>query len=79
MTDQTVFLAIVVLFALAVTAHVAIAVGLLRLHPRWRGPVAFFVPPLAPYWALRNRMPARAIVWLAAVAGYLLVRVLFRG
>ena len=79
MTDERVFLAMVVLFALAVTAHVAIAFGLSRVHPRWRGLVALVVPPIAPYWALRNRMPVRAIVWVAGVAGYLLVRAIYRG
>jgi hypothetical protein len=57
-------------FATLITVHVAIAFGLSRKSPRWRALVAFFVPPLAPYWALRLGMVARGAIWLAAVVAY---------
>ena len=38
--------------------------------PRWRALLAFFVPPLAPYWALRSGMSARAAIWIGSVVVY---------
>ena len=73
-----VFGAVALFFALAATAHVAIAVGLVRQSPRWRGPVAFLVAPLAPYWAFQSGMRGRGGVWLVAVIGYVVLRALYR-
>ena len=77
MSDTVVFVGVAVLFAVAVTAHVAIATGLALRHPRSRGFVALVVPPLAPYWAFKSGMRARATAWLVAVVAYGLARVLF--
>jgi hypothetical protein len=44
--------------------------GLARHPPRWRALVAFAVLPLAPYWALRERMRARACIWVFSVTLY---------
>jgi hypothetical protein len=66
---------LVVAFAAAVIAHLAIVVGLWSRGPRWRAAVALVAVPLAPYWALRAGMPARAAVWLASGVGYVALRV----
>jgi hypothetical protein len=57
----------------------AIAVGLARRRPAWRGAVAFFALPLAPYWAFREQMPLRAFLWFAAACPDVVTRGLFRG
>jgi hypothetical protein len=62
-------------FAALVTAHVTLALGLLRRRPRWRGPVAFVVAPLAPIWGWAAGMRGRSVVWLAAAAVYAVARV----
>jgi hypothetical protein len=77
-SDEGALVAVVALFAVALTSHVAIAFGLLRRAPRWQAAVAFVAPPLAPYWAVRAGMPLRAVAWVAAVVGYVTVRWLFR-
>ncbi len=76
MSDTFVLVGVSLLFALAVTMHVAIAVGLAHRSPGWHGPVAFVVAPLAPYWALRSHMPVRGATWLLAVFGYAALRAL---
>jgi hypothetical protein len=57
-------------FAIAVTAHVGTVVGLARRPPRWRSLVALWAVPLAPYWAIRERLWFRAAAWLGGVALY---------
>jgi hypothetical protein len=57
-------------FALLVTVHCTIVFGLFRLSPRWRALAALFVVPLAPYWALRERMGVRAWIWLVSALFY---------
>ncbi len=61
-------------FAVLVTAHCAVAVGLFGRRPRWRAPLAFALFPLAPYFALRERMTWRAAVWIASALAYVLGR-----
>lgn len=61
---------LVVAFGVLVTVHVALAFGLLRRRPRWRGLVALFVVPLAPIWGWRERMRVRGALWIAAAAVY---------
>ena len=67
--------AVVLAFAFLVTAHVAIAVGLLGRRPRWRAPVALVFAPIAPYWAWKERMRVRAGVWTAGLVVYVIARV----
>ena len=62
-------------FALLVTVHVALAAGLGARQPRWRGPVAFLVPPLAPYWGYAAGMRRRAVLWLLGLGLYVVARV----
>ncbi len=76
MTDIVVFGSLVFAAALFFTAHVVVTWGLVRHHPRWRAPIGFFVPPLAPFWAWREGMRVRAIVWVVALVGYVVARVL---
>jgi len=57
------------------TLELAIAVGLLRRIPRWRG-LAALLPPLAPlaiYWALKEKMYIRCALWGSSLLGYALV------
>jgi hypothetical protein len=68
--DAAVIAVLVVAFATLVVAHVAIALGLARRRPSWRAWVAFFAVPLAPWWAWRERMRARGVLWVIAAIGY---------
>ncbi len=70
MMTRVVFLVLVVAFAALLTAHVTLAVGLVRRTPRWRALVALFVAPLAPWWGWRAHMRVRGAVWVAAAAVY---------
>ncbi len=76
MRDFILTAALLVGFATLVTVHVAVAGRLvLRQRPRWRGLVAFFVPPLGLIWALRAGWRAMAVVWVGAVAIYVMALV----
>jgi hypothetical protein len=68
--DALLFAALIVAFGLLVTAHLCIVAGLARRPPRWRSLAAFFLAPLAPYWALRDRMYVRGVVWIVAAVTY---------
>jgi hypothetical protein len=70
MRDAIISGGLVIAFATLLTVHVAIAFGLAKQSPRWRAVLALFVPPLAPYWALRLGMMVRGMIWLVAVAAY---------
>ena len=76
MTDTIVVALLVVTFALGITTHVAIALGLAKRKPRWRALVAFVVPPFAPYWAWHEHMRRRMGLWVGAVLVYLAMLVL---
>ena len=69
MKDALFFGAVVVTFALAVTFHVVLVVGLAR-RSMMRGVAAFVVPPLAPYWGFAAGMKARSTGWIASVVLY---------
>jgi hypothetical protein len=66
-------------FAALVTAHLATLVGLAARRPRWHAPLALLLPPLAPYWAVRQGMLGRAVIWIASGALYAVARVLSVG
>jgi hypothetical protein len=70
MRDAVVLSGVLLAFATLVTVHLAIVLGLVSREPRWRAIVAFFVPPLAPYWAFRGGMVVRACIWIGSVALY---------
>jgi len=61
---------LVLAFAVLVTVHVAIVLGLAWRDPRWHALAAFFVPPLAPYWAFRSGMKVRGGIWIGSVVLY---------
>jgi hypothetical protein len=60
----------VISFAGLLTTHVALTIGLTRRTPWWRGIVALFVPPLAPWWGWQERMRVRGILWIVAALLY---------
>jgi len=68
--------AVVLAFALLVTAHLAIIVGLVAKTPRWRALAALVFAPLAPYWAWREHMRVRAGLWAAGLVIYVIALVL---
>ena len=61
---------LVIAFATLVSAHVSLAVGLMRRRPHWQGLAALLVPPLAPWWGWRARMRMRGALWVVAAASY---------
>jgi hypothetical protein len=62
---------LVISFATLLTAHVAIAVRLfMKSRPRYRGVVAFMVPPLAPFWAYTHGFRRMCWLWVGAVTCY---------
>ncbi len=67
-------LALPVCFASFLTAHLAIATGLMQRAPRWRGWLLLLPPavPSALYFALKERMYIRGSLWGVSLAGYLL-------
>ena len=70
MKDALVLGGLLLAFALLMTMHMAIVFGLAQRSPRWRALAALFVPPLAPYWALRGGMMVRASVWIGSLVLY---------
>lgn len=74
MSDTVVVVVAVLTFAVLITAHLALVLGLALREPRWHAAVAFVVPPLAPYWGFRENMRVRSIVWGAAFVVYVIVR-----
>jgi hypothetical protein len=74
--DTLVLAGLVLGFATLVTVHVALAARLvLRERPRWKGLVAFVVPPLAVIWGFRAGYRLNAVLWLVAVVVYLIARI----
>lgn len=52
--------------------HVSIAAGLARRRAFAKAALAFFVAPLAPWWAWPAGMRRRTVAWLATIALYAL-------
>jgi hypothetical protein len=65
---------LVLAFASFATAHVALVLALAARPPRWRAAAAAVVPPLAPYWGVREKMALRTGLWLASALAYTVVR-----
>jgi hypothetical protein len=72
--DELVAGALVLAFAVVVTAHVTLVVGLAGRAPRWRALVALVVPPLAPYWGW-DGLRRRSLLWMAGAVVYAVLRV----
>ena len=68
--DIVVVAAMVIGFALLVTVHVTIAVGLFRRATKVRALVGFFVAPAAPWLAWQAGMRVRAVLWVVAFVLY---------
>jgi hypothetical protein len=68
--DAVLYLWLVLSFAVLVTAHVMLAIGLLFRHPRWRGLVSFVVPPLAAYWGYTSGLRGRTLLWAIGLGAY---------
>jgi hypothetical protein len=63
-------LALALVLAAFVAAHVALVVGLARRHSWSRAVVALLVPPLAPWWGWEAGLRLRTLAWGAALALY---------
>ncbi len=74
--DDLIAVALVLAFALLVTAHATIVAGLASRPPRWRGLAALVAAPLAPYWGYRQGMRLRAALWMTSAAAYAVLRTL---
>ncbi len=61
---------LVVASATHVTAHVALAWGLMRRGPAWRGLVALIIHPLAPLWGYEAHLKKRSALWVASLFVY---------
>ncbi|MBX3207002.1 MAG: hypothetical protein KF764_18290 [Labilithrix sp.] len=73
MKDIVIVALLVVAFALVITTHVAIALGLAKRQPRWRAAVALVVPPFAPYWGWQERMRTRVALWVFGLVVYVVM------
>jgi hypothetical protein len=56
--------------AVFVAAHGVLVVGLARRGPWGLALIAWFVPPLAPWWGYRAGMRKATLVWGAALVLY---------
>ena len=63
-------------FAILCSAHLALALALTWKKPRWKGPLALLLPPLAPYWGYGAKMRVLAVLWVAAFCVYVLTLVM---
>lgn len=68
--DAAVTIGLIVAFATLISLHVATVYGLARRRHAAKAVGAFFLPPLAPYWAFTHGMRARSIAWLVSAALY---------
>lgn len=73
--DLLLTVALAAVAALWFTLHVALSVGLLRRHPRWRGLLGFFVAPLAPVFGFGARLRVRSALWIVLAVAYVVLRV----
>ena len=68
--DRLLVATLVLAFAAFVTAHVALAAGVLARGPWWRGIVALLVPPAAPWLGHAAGLRGRTFAWWGALALY---------
>jgi hypothetical protein len=52
------------------TAHLALSALLFMRKPRWRGLLALFFPPLAPFWGWSEGLRLWSALWLFALLAY---------
>jgi hypothetical protein len=60
------------LFLGCIAAHAALVAAIVKAE-RWRAALAFFVPPLAVWWAWGRGVRWRVWIWVGAVAAYAIV------
>jgi hypothetical protein len=70
--DIAIMLTLVGSFAILSTTHLGLAVALTLKKPRWRGPVALLVPPLAPYWGHGAKLRKASYLWVVSLFIYVL-------
>jgi hypothetical protein len=75
LADLSIFFALVVPLAAFFTLHVALSATLLSVRPRWRAPVAFVIPPLAPVFGFRAGKRKLSIAWLVLLGVYVIARI----
>lgn len=73
MNDTVIVALLVLAFAFVVTMHVVVTFGLAQRKPRWRALVGFVFPPAAPYWAWKEHMRTRVILWIGFVVVYVVM------
>ena len=73
--DLVVVVVAIVSCAFALLAHASIVAALATRSPKWRAAVALVVPPLAPYWAWREKLRGRTITWIASAIVYAIARI----
>ena len=73
--DFAIVITLLTSFALLLSVHVSLSAALVRRQPRWRGPVALLVPPLAPYWGYQAGLRVRTVLWLVALVLYTTARI----
>jgi hypothetical protein len=62
--------ALTVVLAVFLSAHVVLVAGLARRRAWGRAVVALVVPPLAPWWGWSAGLRPASMVWCAALALY---------
>ena len=65
--DVALYFGLAASLGLHLASHLALSVGLGLIGPWYRGLLAFFVPPLAPFWGYYGKLHARSIVWLVSL------------
>lgn len=73
--DLIVVVVAIVSCALLLIAHASIVAALATRSPKWRALAALVVPPLAPYWALHEKLRGRAVTWIASALVYAIARI----
>jgi hypothetical protein len=74
--DLVIVIIAVVSCALLITAQISIIAALAVRPPRWRALAVIAFPPLAPFWAFREKLRGRAATWLFSAAVYAVVRLI---
>jgi hypothetical protein len=74
--DLVIVIVAIVSCALLITAQISIIAALAVRPPRWRALVVIVLPPLAPFWAFREKLRGRAVTWLVSAVVYAVVRLI---
>lgn len=78
MSSRTLTIALLLIFPLFVTLHVATVFGLARQRQFGAAVAGLLVPPVAPYCAFVRGMRWRAIAWVLAAVLYVVLYLLAR-